>query len=243
MEKISKKYKNISLDIYLFPKSKYLSLFLPGLPFNRVRDEFINFCQENHISFACLFYSGSFGNKNKFSPLNWLEDVESAYNFLRDFISTEFEKSNAPELISMGNSLGASMGLCFKSLYNKPKKLIAFSPVIDFRTQFNKETASSFVKFLKEKYNDKYFLDEKKLLSFLKGNNKRLNPIDIIKKPIECLIIFGEKDLVLTPDQFKKAINISKNIISVKTGDHHINTLINKKFVSKKIVYFLEQKV
>lgn len=240
MKKISKKYKNISLDIYLFPKSKYLSLFLPGLPFNGLKNEFINFCQENYISFACLFYSGSFGNKDEFGPLNWLGDVEKAYNFLTNFISAKFKKDNNHELIFIGNSLGASIALCFKSLYNKPEKLIAFSPVIDFKTQFNKETASSFINFLKEKYNNKYSLDEKRLLSFLRGNDKKLNPIDVIKKSIECLIIFGEKDFVLTPDQFKKAEDISKNIISVKTGDHHLNTLINKKFVADKIVCFLE---
>lgn len=211
-------------------KKKKLVIICPGLPSDPSNYEIMNFLSNE--GFLCVYvrYSGSWGSYGNFLRDSPVKDIEYIINTLlknKYFIDSSNNKKIKivfNEIILLGTSFGGSVCLVCGAKVKAVKKIIALSPIINYKDHarnkdYNEEDIYTLGGYLKRAYGTSYNFNEKDWKSFVEGRLD-INPIDYIKK-------LDKKEIVLISGVNDKSISLNRikdffNRIPSKKKKHYI---------------------
>jgi len=222
------KFEEIFAHIDLPDKFNYKAIiFCQKFPGNNEKDELISsFASEGYIVMQPK-YLGTGKSEGLISIENFLETIKKSKDFLltgnaEDLKSKEKIKWETREIILMGVSFGASLALISGAKDERIKKVIALSPIIDFKEHGkNPEIPEA-------DYFQLYNLIAENHKAALKGFNfddwykvcsgqSCLNPIEYFNslKEKEILFIHGKQDLEIN---FSRTVSFYESLKKLNPG-------------------------
>jgi len=223
-------------------KTNKVIIFCSGMPGYPSRDKMKFFHKKGYWVFTPR-YRGSWESKGKFlkkSPhqdiLDIIDELPKGFDSLWD---NKKYKINNPEIYLIGSSFGGPAAiLCSDD--KRVKKVITFSPVIDWTKQKNTEEPLDFIeKFTKNAFINAYRFNKKDWNKLRKG--KFYNPAGNIEKvnPKKIWIIHAKDDKMVP---FKESFIFSKKtgckFTPLKKGGHGTSKIMKNFFFYRKINKF-----
>lgn len=238
------KFKGEIVTEFVIPKkitNKVLILCggMPGYPAKSRYEEIFKFYTSKGFSIFVPRYRGSWESEGKMfakSPHLDIKDVidELPKGFKELWNGKEFKIEN-PEVYLVGGSFGGPAVL-LSSKDSRVKKVIAFSPVLDWTTM--KETTEPIEKlgrFLDEGFGNGYRIVKngwKKI-----ENGELYNPMTETEKidGKKCLVIHSKDDDIVSLKAVRPFVDITKSkLLLISKGGHMGgSSLMDKKFVKK----------
>jgi len=211
----------IGCDIALPTKNnkKKLVIICPGLPSDPSNYKIMDLISNE--GFLCLYprYSGTWGSYGNFLKDSPVKDIEKIIHFLLknksfiDLSNNQKVKLVFNEIILLGTSFGGSVCLVAGAKSKFVKKIIALSPIINYRDHarnpiYQEEDISTLGSYLKRAYGTIYNFNETSWKEFIAGKLD-INPIDYIKQlnKKKVIILSGVKDKSLSFERIKNFFN------------------------------------
>ena len=245
------KFKKEIISEFLVPKlpSKKVIIFLCGMPTYPGRGKYTQpmefFLKKGYWCFLPR-YRGSWESEGELfekSPhLDVIDLIKELPKGFTDLWSGKKYKIENPEVILIGSSFGGPAAL-LNSKYPGVKKVIVFSPVLDWTTMRNTvEPIPKLSKFVKNAFGNGYRISNGGWKKIEKG--KLYNPATELEKidGNKCLIIHAKDDDVVSIKPLQDFINkTGAKLNLVKTGGHLGMAILEKRF-SKKCMEFIRLK-
>lgn len=208
-------------DIALPTKNnkKKLIIICPGLPSDSSNYGLMDLISNEGFSCLYLRYSGTWGSYGNFLKDSPVKDVKNIIRFLLknkyfvDSSNNQKTKFVFNEIILLGTSFGGSICLVAGAKSKFIKKIIALSPIIDYRDHarnqiYNEEDIGTLGNYLKRAYGVAYNFSETSWRKFIAGKLD-INPIDYTKQlgKKKIILLSGVKDKSLSFDRVKNFFN------------------------------------
>lgn len=211
---------------------------MPSYPAKQKYTEIFEFFSKRGFWVFVPRYRGSWESEGvmfaKSPHLDILDIMDELPKGFANIWDDEKFKIKDPEVFLIGSSFGGPAAL-LNSKDNRVKKVIVFSPVLDWRTQ--DKTIESIPKiswFIKEAFGGGYRIAKNGWKKIEKGDF--YNPATDLKNidGPKCLIIQAKDDDVVFPAAtLLFAKSISSKLLAVKTGGHMGVSIMEKRFKQK----------
>ncbi len=242
------KFKNEIISEFLVPikPSKKVIILCGGMPsYPGRRNELMEFLAKKGYWVFLPRYRGSWesgGSFLKISPHHDIVDIiDELPRGFRDLWSNKRYKIKNSEIYLIGSSFGGP-AVILASKDKRIKKVVAFSPVIDWRKESKIETVDSLSKFTKIAFGNGYRFIDKNWNKLKSG--KFYNPMNEVKSidGKKIFIIHAKDDDVVYSKPSEKFAKLTgcKFILLKRDGHLSISNLILPKFW-KEIKKFLEK--
>ncbi len=224
--------------------SKKVIIFLSGMPSVPKLGEVLNFYSKKGFWVFHPRYRGSWESNGSFLEKSPEKDVIDIINQLpkgfKELASQKIYSLKYRQLYLFASSFGGPAAL-LASRDKRISKVIALSPVIDWKMESKAEPLPWLLTYIKQAYGNGYRLIDKNWKKLESGNFynpiRHINEIDGKK-----IFIFQAKD-----DQsvyFLPAVDFSKKthakLILLKKGGHLSSSLFSQPFIYKKIGKFIK---
>lgn len=255
MSKLNKIYpvrtrfaKDIVAEV-MFPEKQTgkIAILASGLPASPTKNKVLQFLAEQ--GYVAIFprYRGTWESEGNFlekSPALDIRDIIldiTKRKIIKDLFSGETKRVRVNAVHLFGSSFGGPAVL-FNSQFPIVKKIIAISPVIDWKKEGEDEPFDFFVRFIKEGFGDafrtKHFKDWQKLIK-----TDFYNPIDhtpsIDGKKV--FIIHTKDDKIVPHEPLMPFVEKTHAAYYLKPKGGHLSfSHITHKFYWKKISRFLK---
>lgn len=225
-------FGDVGCDVSLPQKqsNKKLVIICPGLPSDPSNYDMMDFLSERGFSCIYVRYSGTWGSYGKFLKNSPAEDVNNiVITISKDklFIDSSNNKKinlDFKEIILLGTSFGGSAVLVSGAKSKFVKKIVALSPIVDYKTHsknknYSEEDLSTLGDYLKRAYGKTYDFDKFSWEKFIAGKLD-INPVDYVSElsKKELVLISGKKDKSISVERLKKFFES----IQSKRKEHYI---------------------
>ncbi len=247
MDVFRTKFKNDIIAEFVVPENKTNKVLIicggmPGYPAKQKNEKFFDYFTKRGFFVFVPRYRGSWESHGKLFEKCPSEDIRDIIDELpKGFVSLWDKKKyviKKPEVYLFGVSFGGPAVL-LNSKDKRVKKVIADSPVIDWREEENTdEPLETLEPFLEEAFGEGYRVTKEGWNKIKKGNF--YNPIAALEKidGKKCMVIHAKDDRIvsLVPVvPFCKETN--SKLILVKTGGHGLN-IFEARFKKKWVDFF-----
>lgn len=195
---------------------------------------------QNNFVLVYPDYIGTWASKGEFNVDNSVSTILQTINFLKKGSSYEMRHNSriswkAKDITLIGGSFGGSVALVAGAKSKEVNKIIAASPVTDWRTHNNlkweEEDLSQTFNFIQRAYNNLWRMKEKDFKRLEKGSVD-LNPADYIEilKNKNVFLIHSRDDASVS---YHRSEELYKELIKGK-GDHKLFLTNNDKHVTQQ---------
>jgi len=227
------------------PSNKVI-IFCDGMPGYSMRFQLCDFFSKKGYWCFVIRYRGSWesdGELFKKSPhLDVLDLINELPKGFIDLWSGKKYSIKDPKVIIFGSSFGGPAAL-LSSKHPNVKKVIVFSPVLDWRTMGNTiEPIPKTKKFVEVAFGNAYRIEKNGWKKIEKG--ELYNPATELEKidGSKCLIMHAKDDKVVSIKPLKPfIINTGAKLNLVKTGGHLGMAVLEKRFY-KKCMNFIKNR-
>ncbi len=247
MQILRTKFKKEIIAEFLAPikSSNKVIILCGGMPsYPGRRNELLEFLAKKGYWVFLPRYRGSWESGGSFLKISPHQDVIDIINELprgfRDLWSNKKYKIKNPEIYLIGSSFGGP-AVILASKDKRVKKVVAFSPVIDWREESKIETVSSLSKFTRIAFGNGYRFINKNWNKLKSG--KFYNPINEAKSinGKKIFIIHAKDDEVVYSKPSEKFAKLTGcKFILLKTGGHLSSSNLMALKFWKKIKLFLK---
>jgi len=246
-------FGDVGCDISL-PKenNKKLVIICPGLPSDPSNYEIMDFLSDNGFLSIYVRYSGTWGSYGTFlknSPVNDIIGIIDTISKNKFFVDSSNSKNvllDFKEIILLGTSFGGSIALVCGAKSKFVKKIIALSPIVDYKdhaknSNYFEESINTLGDYLKRAYGKTYDFTKDSWKNFIAGGLD-LNPVDYIDKlnKKEVVILSGMEDKTISVKRvekfFEKIPSKKKEHHLLKNFGHLSLRKIDKKFLRELLV-------
>jgi len=221
-----------------------LVILLDGMPTMPNKSRLIRFLVKRGFSVIHPRYRGSWESGGNFLDVSPEQDVLDIIDELPKGLKSAWDGEvfhvKHEEIIIICSSFGGPAGLLL-SRDSRVKKVIAFSPVVDWNAESPSEPFNEFKRFIKEGFGEGYRIPEGNLEKLRKG--EFYNPASHIDEIAgdKIFIIHAKDDEIVLPNPVSEFAEATKSrLFMLKTGGHFGTGMLSKWHVWWKVKRFLE---
>ncbi|KKT30020.1 hypothetical protein A3G55_04315 [Candidatus Giovannonibacteria bacterium RIFCSPLOWO2_12_FULL_44_25] len=242
------RFKNGIVAEFLPPKKKSdkVIILCSGMPSVPAKTDLMEFFAKKNYWVFYPRYRGTWESGGRFLKVSPHKDILEIISQLprgfKDLWSGKTYKIQPSKIYLLGSSFGGAAAL-LTSVNNRVTKVVAVSPVVDWRVKSKSEPVDWLCKFVKQAFGGAFrfsMADWNKL-----KNGKFYNPVSVVKKVNgkKIFIIHAKDDWVVNYKPVKKFTReTNSQLLLLKRGGHLSLSLLQKPQFYKKFKNFIDSK-